>query len=195
MMKFKAAIVSLAMFATVAHAGENFFSVDVQPGPYMVYGVKGETQPRNNPACYAEVNWRDGSKLQLVRDLDDGELYIWFQNNSWSIKDQPGTYRLRINFEKNGTVLRGLDFEYRLLSKNSIAIRNIKKELFLPLFSSGAKMTIVMPGTISNAEVSLEGSTRALNEIANCVDRSQGMNLWPDGQPNGGSDNRAFDRI
>lgn len=194
MMKFKAAIVSLAMFATVAHAGENFFSVDVQPGPYMVYGVKGETQPRNNPACYAEITWRDGSKFQLVRDLDDGELYIWMQNNTWNISDQPGRYKLRINVERSGSV-RGLDFEYTLLNKNSIAIRNIKKELFLPLFSNGAKMTFIMPGSIQNAEISLEGSTRALNEIANCVDRSQGLNLWPNGQPNGGSDTRAFDRI
>ena len=194
-MKFKAAIVSLAMFATAAHAGENFFSVDVQPGPYMVYGVTGEKNPRNNPACYAEVTWRDGSKFQLIRDLDDGELYIWFKNNSWNINDQSGRYNMRINFEKNGRITSGLDFQYNLINKNTIVIRNIKKEMFLPLFSNGSKMLFVMPGSIQNAEVSLEGSTRALSEISNCVDRSVDVNLWPDGKSNDNNDNRSFDRI
>lgn len=194
-MKFKAAIVSLAMFATAAHAGENFFSVDVQPRPYMVYGVTGEKNPRNNPACYAEVTWRDGSKFQLIRDLDDGELYIWFKNNSWNINDQSGRYNMRINFEKNGRITSGLDFQYNLINKNTIVIRNIKKEMFLPLFSNGSKMLFVMPGSIQNAEVSLEGSTRALSEISNCVDRSVDVNLWPDGKSNDNNDNRSFDRI
>lgn len=34
-MKLKTAIISLAMFATTAYAGETFFSVDVRPGAYM----------------------------------------------------------------------------------------------------------------------------------------------------------------
>jgi len=194
-MKFKAAIVSLAMFATSAYAGESFFSFDVRSGPFMVYGVAGETNPRNNPACYAEVTWRDGSKFQLIRDLDDGELYIFVRNNTWNVTDAPGIYNVRINFEKYGSIINGLNFQYNLLNKNTIVIRNIKKETFLPLFSNGNKMIFVMPGSIQNAEVSLEGSTRALTEIANCVDRSTGVNLWPDGKPNGENNNRLFDRI
>jgi len=195
MMKFKAAIVSLAMFASTAYAGETFFSVDVRPGPYYVYGITGDREPRNNPACYAEITWRDGSKFQLIRDLDDGELYIFLRNNQWNIQDRPDKYSLRINFERNGSHIDGLNFEYNLVNKNTIVIRNIIKEKFLPLFSNGTKMTMVMPGSISNAEVSLEGSTRALSEIANCVDKSRNVNLWPEGQPNSGSNNPVFDRI
>lgn len=192
-MKLKAAIVSLAMFATTAYAGETFFSVDVRPGAYMVYGTTGEKEPRNNPACYAEVNWRDGSKFQLIRDLDDGELYVFLRNNQWNIQDRPGRYNLRINFEKNGTIISGLTFEYTLMNKNTIVIRNIIKDKFLVPFVEGTKMTMIMPGSIQNAEVNLTGSTRTVIEMANCVNKSKGVNLWPEGQS--GSTNNSLDRI
>lgn len=57
----------------------------------------------------------------------------------------------------------------------------------------GTKMTMVMPGSIQNAEVNLTGSTRTVIEMANCVDKSKGVNLWPEGQP--GSTNNSLDRI
>lgn len=194
-MKLKAAILSVALMATPANAGETFFSVDVQPGPFMVYGVKGTKDPRNNPACYAEVKWRDGSVFQFTRDLHDGEVYIYIRNNSWSINDQPGLYDLRVNFWGNGGLLRGLNFQYTLVNKNTIVIRNIKKDLVLPLFAEASKMEFIMPGTIQNAQLDLIGSTRALNEIGNCVDRSQGLNLWPEGQPGTNNNSNTFNRI
>lgn len=195
MMKFKIAVLSLAMFATAAQASDSFFSRDVQPGPYMVYGVKGDRESKSNPACYAEVTWRDGSKMQLIRDLQDGELYIWMKNTSWNITDQPGKYKLRLNFEKNGNLLRGMDFTYDLVNKNTIVIRNIKKELFLPMFTAGTDMRVIMPGSIQNAIVSLLGSSRTIDAIGDCVDRAIGENLWPSGQPDTNDTNRSFDRI
>lgn len=195
-MKFRAAIASLALFTSTAFAGEPFFKVDVRPGPYYVHGVKADTETNSNPACYAEVTWRDGSKFQLIRDLADGELYIFFQNMTWNISDAPGVYRLRANFHRNGSV-NGLNFEYNLVNKNTIVIRNIKKDMFLPLFTGNQKMLFVMPGTIQNAELDLTGSTRTLNEISNCVDAARGVDLYPEGQPNRNNSDRPrrFDNI
>lgn len=184
MKKIMSYILAVIMFTNTAIAAESFFSVDVQPGPYYVYGVKADKDKKENPACYAEVNWRDGSKIQFIRDLADGELYIYFQNVSWNILDAPGKYILRANFHYSNGDVRGLNYHYDLINKNTIVIRNMIKEEFVKLFTSGNRLVFVMPGSIKNAEVDLTGSTKALQEISNCIDKASGIDLYPDGQMN-----------
>lgn len=185
MRKFVSAALAAMLFTSSAlAAGQEFYNVDVRPGPYFVKGVTADTDGGNgNPACYAEVTWRDGSRFQLIRDLADGELYIFFRNNTWNISDAPGLYQMRANFHRNGNV-SGLNFQYNLVNKNTIVIRNIIKEQFLPLFSGNQRMVFVMPGSIQNAEVDLTGSARALSEVSNCVDAARSVDLYPEGRPN-----------
>jgi len=185
MRKFVSTTLAAMLFTSSAlAAGQEFYNVDVRPGPYFVKGVTADTDGGNgNPACYAEVTWRDGSRFQLIRDLADGELYIFFRNNTWNISDAPGVYQMRANFQRNGNV-SGLNFQYNLVNKNTIVIRNIIKEQFLPLFSGNQRMVFVMPGSIQNAEVDLTGSARALSEVSNCVDAARSVDLYPEGRPN-----------
>lgn len=199
MKKFIGAVLSTMLFVSSATAAsQQFYSVDVRPGPYYVYGVTANVAANENPACYAEVNWRDGSRLQIIRDLADGELYIFLRNNTWNIIDPPGVYQLRANFHRNGSV-NGINFAYNLINKNTIVIRNIKKEVFLPLFTDNQRMVLVMPGAISNAEVDLTGSTRTLNEISKCIEAAKSVDLYPEGQTQPNSSNgprpRSFDNI
>lgn len=196
MKKYIAVTLSTMLFMSSAIAGQQrFYSVDVRPGPFFVYGVTANKENNENPTCYAEITWRDGSRFQLIRDLADGELYIYFKNNTWNISDAPGVFQLRANFEGNNTV-SGLNFQYELLNKNTIVIRNIRKDHFLPLFSGSNKMTLVMPGSIQNAEVSLTGSSKSLAEISKCIEASSSINLYPDGPNNTNQNNqRNYDRI
>jgi hypothetical protein len=195
MRKFVSAALATMLFTSSAFAaGHEFYKVDVRPGPYFVMGVTADVQQSENPGCYAEVNWRDGSRFQLIRDLADGELYIFFRNNAWNISDAPGTYNLRANFHRN-TNISGLNLQYYLLEKNTIVIRNIRKEQFLPLFSGNQKMIFIMPGNIQNAEVDLTGSSNALAEISKCVDVARGVNLYPEGQPSTDTAPRRFNNI
>ena len=190
MFKLKTTIAAIVMLFSGSALADftEFYRVDVTDSPYMVYGVTGDTEGKKNPACYAEINWRDGSRFQLVRDLEDGELYIFFRNNQWNIADETGmkkSYRLRANFEKHGNLTNGFNFEYNLLSKNIIVIRNIVKTgNFIPLFVENTKMTFIMPGDIQNSEVSLKGSLRVMEELSKCVSRADTLNLWPNGKPN-----------
>lgn len=179
-------ILAGTLFTGTAIASDTFYSVDVQPGPYYVYGVKADKSKNSNPACYAEVTWRDGSKIQFIRDLADGELYIWFRNNAWNISDAPGRYNLRANFSRRDGGVVGLNYEYNLINKNTILIRNMIKDQFVSAFSSGNRLTLVMPGSISNAEVDLTGSTRALQEISRCIEQASNIDLYPDGPLTGG---------
>jgi len=198
MRKFVSATLAAMLFSSSAFAaGIEFYNVDVRPGAYYVKGVTADTDGGSgNPACYAEVNWRDGSRFQLIRDLADGELYIFFRNSTWNISDAPGNYRLRMNFHNRSGGVSGLNFEYRLVNKNTIVIRNIIKEDFLPLFSNNSKAIIVMPGNIQNAELDLTGSTKSLTEISNCVDAARSVDLYPEGQSSGGQvAPRSFNNI
>ncbi len=195
MRKYISTTLAAMLFTSSAFAAnETFFREDVRPGPYYVYGVTNDAEKNTNPACYTEVTWRDGSKFQLIRDLADGELYIFFQNMTWNINDPVAFYRLRANFARNGQI-NGLNFEYKLVNKNTIVIRNIIKEQFIPLFSGNQKMTFIMPGTIQNAELDLTGSSRALTEISRCVDAARSVDLYPEGQSNNSGSRRSFDNI
>ena len=198
MKKFVSVTLAATLFSSSAFAAsQQFFNVDVRPGPYYVFGVTANVEKNENPACYAEINWRDGSRFQLIRDLADGELYIFMRNNVWNISDAPGNYRMRMNFHNRNGQISGLNFEYRLINKNTIVIRNIIKEQFLPLFSNNTRAVFVMPGSIQNAEIDLTGSTRTLSEISNCVDVSRDVDLYPQGQTNntGTTPPRNFNNI
>lgn len=202
MRKFVSASLAAMLFTSSAFAaGQEFYNVDVRPGPYFVKGVTADTDGGNgNPACYAEVNWRDGSRFQLIRDLADGELYIFLRNINWNISDPIGVYNLRANFVRNNHVVNGLNFEYNLVNKNTIVIRNIKKENFLPLFTGNQRMEFIMPGSIQNASVDLTGSSRSLEEISKCIDVARGVDLYPENSrpapvPGGTPRPRTFDNI
>jgi hypothetical protein len=198
MRKFVSVSLAAMLFTSSAFAAnQSFFREDVRPGPYMVYGVTADAEKNDNPACYAEVTWRDGSKFQVIRDLADGELYIFMQNMTWNISDPSGVYRLRANF-KRGSQVTGLNFDYRLVNKNTIVIRNIIKEQFLPLFTGNQTMTFVMPGSIQNAEVDLTGSSKTMAEVSRCIDVARGVDLYPEGgapAAGGTSRPRTFDNI
>lgn len=200
MRKYISVTLAAMLFSSSAFAAnQTFFREDVRPGPFYVYGVTADPEKENdNPACYAEIGWRDGSKFQLIRDLADGELYIFMQNMTWNISDPVGNYRMRINFHNRSGQITGLNFEYRLINKNTIVIRNIIKEQFLPLFSGNSRAVFVMPGSIQNAELDLTGSSKTLSEISRCVDAARGVDLYPDRAPpaNGGTVRpRSFDNI
>lgn len=202
MRKFVSASLAAMLFTSSAFAaGREFYNVDVRPGPYYVLGVTADVDGGSaNPACYAEINYRDGSRFQLIRDLADGELYIFLRNTSWNISDAPGNYQLRANFVRNSQVVSGLNFQYRLVNKDTIVIRNIKKETFLPLFTANESINIIMPGSIQNGTIDLTGSSRALEEISKCINAARGVDLFPETNqsapvPGGTPRPRTFDNI
>jgi hypothetical protein len=190
-----ASVFSIVAATSVIADSQQFYNVDVRPGPYYVYGVTSNTEKSANPACYAEINWRDGSKFQLIRDLNDGELYIHLQANIWNITDAPGIYQLRANFTGSNGRLNGVNYQYQLVNKNTIVIRNIRKEDFIPLFSTNKSMTFVMPGSIQNTEVDLTGSSAALVEISKCIEASKSVDLYPQGSNNTQNNSKSFTNI
>lgn len=159
---------SLALLVTPALAENEIFFDGGQSGSWSVFGNAGNKD--QNAACVAEVTWEDGSKFQLIKDLQSGEVYIWFQNMEWNIADAPGDYKFRMNIVDDRNNLIGGEMTYTLINKNTLAIRGIDAETFIPPFMTMAEIRFVMPGDIQNAYVPLNGSSGAVDKLLACMD-------------------------
>lgn len=166
-MKIRSTLLALTfsiVFTSAAFAQSLFFQTQLRE--WNVYGESKNGEL--NPACKGQKTYQDGSTFTLIRDLADGELYILFQNVTWSITDNPGNYQMRIVFYKNNSAFN-LTAKYELLSKNTLRIRAILPEKFLPPFMDYSKMLFIMPGSISNAEITLAGSAGLIAAMSECV--------------------------
>jgi hypothetical protein len=163
-------VLAVSVFASQAFA-DNIFYSGGQTGAWTVFGNAGNQN--QNPACIAETKWQDGSTMQLIKDLNSGELYIWFQNYEWNIIDPPGDYPFRMNMVNRANQVVGGDMTYSLINKNTIAIRKIDVDSFIPAFMDMSELRILMPGDIQPAYIPLDGSTAAVDKILSCIDTAK----------------------
>lgn len=154
----------LISISTTSYAESLFFKG--QNNGWEVNGI--HQREKLNPVCRADKNYNDGSQFSLIKDLADNELYIVLVNNSWNITDPPGQYSARINFH-SGNRVSGAQMTYELLNKNTIRVRNIVQNRFVPDFMNYSKMVVIMPGTIPNAEINLSGSSNMISLMAQCT--------------------------
>lgn len=159
------AVVALSIASSSVYAADTFFSTRI--GQWTVFGNQKDGE--KNPVCLAETTWKDGSKFQLIKDLADGELYIWFQNLQWNIGDEPkNLYRMKMTaYGRN--VVSG-DFQFLLVNKNTIVIPGLEKGDFAEVFMTASKLMFYMPGTISNAELPLNDSMKAAVALGKCIE-------------------------
>jgi len=161
-------ILALALIATTPSFADEIFFDGGQNGSWSVFGNAGNSN--QNPACVAEVTWEDGSKLQLIKDLQSGEVYLWFQNLEWNIADAPGDYTFRMNIVDKANNVVGGDMTYTLVNKNTITVRGLDAESFIPPFITMTEIRFVMPGDIQNAYIPLNGSSAAVDKLLACMD-------------------------
>lgn len=160
---FVAGLISLFTI-TSAHA---FYEKQI-PGGWKVIGDVGDST--RNPGCAMTLSYDDGSEIQLIRDLKDGELYIWFKNNEWNIADEiEKVYPMRVNFYTSSGNVVGGNFEYVLVNKSTIVIRNLNIDSFIPAFMEMKTMRFIMEGTIQNADIPLDGTREGIVYLADCI--------------------------
>jgi hypothetical protein len=179
--------ISTALAAIPAKA--DFFNQNA--GPWYIFGFEGT--PDNNRACVLQYEWQDGSQFQIVKDLVDGEIYIWFKNHEWNIIDKPGDYTgMSVILQGSRGSVKSWNATYQLLNKNTIAIRNMNDAGdFFDLFAGLSVLRFVMPGDIDNAELSLQGSAAGLRSLVSCIqaheksghqqpqqNNNNGSNVW-----------------
>lgn len=183
-------IVSLFMMTTACFAENKIFfeqrigSKDLnQTGSWLILGRTGNE--KLNAGCALTTTWTDGSQFWLTKDLIDDEVYAEYQNSEWSITDAPGNFSVRINFVHLDNSIRGGNFTYRLINKNTIMLRGLSKEFSINFFDAKAKeLRLVMPGSIPNAIIPLKGTKDAIVALSKCIDASKKEKLGvPENRP------------
>lgn len=162
---------------TFADDGKGYEFYNNQSGNWHVGGYSGD--PSLDPACYAEYPFQDSSVFQLIKDLASGEVYLYIMNVSWDIADAPGQYDLIMNFRlRNGNYEAASGkYSYQLLNKNTILINGLNVDEFIPSFMNATEIQLVMPGTIQNGFIPLDGSSGATTLLAECIKLSEQVKL------------------
>jgi hypothetical protein len=142
-------------------------------GSWVVMGQKGNPATRQNPVCVAATQWgadEDRSRVMIVSDLADGELYMAIGTYGWNIQDPPGKYELRLNMTNGDRTIIGHFVEYLLIDQRSVVIPLLPPEVFLPALSGSTMMEFVMPGSIAIFRVKIENAQAVVNTLIDCVD-------------------------
>lgn len=145
--------------------------------------IGGYTASGDIPAhCTLNRTFADGSFFNLHRNLDeDGDLYIYIHNTAWNIAGQTDVVAsLRNNFYTKDAFGYGVDFQFRVVNKNSIVIPKINKAVYVPLFVKYTSSRFIMPGDVSNIELPLDGSSAGYLKLGECIDLSTRIDLNPD---------------
>lgn len=163
------------LFCSSAYATDFFFQKSI--GYWTVFGHPGSFDEKKlNPACILATDWDDGSYVNLIQDLKDGELLLELKNNAWNIGDVDLTkiYEMTLNFYGNDGKVQSWPTRFKFLSKNTVQIRNLDIKNFISDFKEFDKMVFIMPGTITNVTVGLNNSKDAIGIMIQCLDVSKG---------------------
>tara|TARA_R110000772_G_scaffold99174_3_gene198877 strand:- start:7042 stop:7602 length:561 start_codon:yes stop_codon:yes gene_type:complete len=165
----KTFLTAIALVSTllVGAAQAEVFYAGEKSGIWQTFGLTGDG---SNPVCLAMAEWPDGSDIQYVKDLADGELYVRIYNVDWDITDSPGTeVQARVNFYKDDQFTAGGTAPLIVVNHNTVVLANLEPTKFTPAFMENHVMRVVMPGTTSNIAVALNGSSDAVMNMAECM--------------------------
>ncbi len=171
-----AALATLAMMTPAfAQIGALFYERFAET--WYIFGDLGDRDV--NPACGLRYSYNDGSSFTLYKDLVTGEVFIVVVNMVWDVRDVREGDRFNANFNfytGNGALYDSFTGYITFYSKNSIIIPDVGGDAFLAALYGAASLTIVMPGNVENAHVTLRGSAQGMNYLSECIDAAARLN-------------------
>lgn len=175
MKRLIASLLIASALSSPASASEVFYRSSKNVGLWAVAGFLGDASI--NPSCRAYMVWPDGSEVNIVKDLADGEFFIYIHTVGWNIQAE-GIGTLRSNFMfSNGTV-SGAEAKFLILNKNTIVIPNIDVEKSLESIMKASNVSFIMPGNIQDISINLTGSSQAMSNIAECIQKSKSAPIY-----------------
>jgi hypothetical protein len=153
--------------------GTWFFEQTVSEN-WLVKGIYYPNKDRND-ACFARREYKDGSTIEIQKDLIDGELAIWSKSMSWNSGSEKGnTYKMRVNmYAASGRFIDGAEWTYFLQTKNAFRIGGIPEKSFLAAFFHADKMALVPDGDLPNLSIYFDNKAKQIvKTLAECVKKS-----------------------
>jgi len=108
--------------------------------------------------------------VTVWQDLNTGEMSLHITHHKWNItgrNDKP--YSAKIAFEGRKGKYVFDDAVFFVVENNRISFPDLHKENFLNAFVYYRTMTIEMPGTVPDIEISLSGTGNAVGNLSACL--------------------------
>lgn len=110
-----------------------------------------------------------GLGLSIDRDLDDGENLMWFSDRNATFSERDGnTAFITFNGRRlpNNRVSGPSNFD--IIAPNVIVFRKLP-DAFFDLVGNAATMEIRLPGPIQPIDVNMDGTSRAIGFMNDCI--------------------------
>lgn len=172
-------LIASALGILPVHAeNATFFKKSVPNTGWSVFGNKAVDS--KDPACWAQVRWKDGSEFQFALNLKQKEFRIIIENVNWQIDEEPGQYSgLHVNlYDSKNNIIDGYDFGFYLVDKKTINVGLNKS--FVINFLKASKVIFVMPGNVKNITVTLQGQVPMMNILGECSAMSNKLGVNDD---------------
>src|SRR3954466_9963680 len=119
-------LLTLFISPAVAEDGVANFYAKVINDAWTVYGVTNPL-PRHN-GCFAETVYKNGSKVQLTKDLVDDILFFWIQDTKWNLEGTLGAENVvQVNlYDANNKFINGFPITFVFQNKNTIWSKPIR---------------------------------------------------------------------
>jgi hypothetical protein len=142
--------------------------------------VGGNLNTTRNSACFAHVEFKDGSNAEIIRDLVDGELYLRVQNMSWNLEaGVDDKMKLRLNMHRGNAVVNGGTLDWAIVDKTTIIMGDIGIKEFMDGLWKSDTIRLIMPGNTSNAAIYIGRSHDVINALAECIKKFGPMDKPP----------------
>lgn len=166
MKKILASFLAMMLMVSTAFGSDRFYQTS--SGQWDIYGHAGSDTL--NPACIMQTNWTGNSRLMVIQDLADGELYIHFSHSAWNIDGPYKTrHALEIRFFSGSRTIKVLEGSLVLENNSTISVRSMKQDTFYNPFMEADRMVFVMPGNVPDITVGLRGTRDAVEHSKMCV--------------------------
>lgn len=168
MKKFLLVTCAFFCFSVPSLAKETGLFYHNREGTFITFGFSSPKEKES--FCMIGTTYSEGSELSLFIDLDTKELALTFKGSLWKIRDpagQRGVMFMTFSFKEKPPV--SLKFNLELMNHNTIVVRNVIGDNFLPNFMDAIAVEISMPGDVPNVEINLKDTYRATIDLHKCV--------------------------
>jgi hypothetical protein len=167
MKKLVAIVSSLIFSVSTVFAG---------PAPKFFERAHGQWSVLGHPpydgvgsVCVMKTVWRNGAQMNLVFDLEDGEMFLSYHNPDWNILDPEGKEgEVIIRFE-DSTRWVNVPYKFVVRSPRTIMVRHLPYEPFIDMFAAANKLSLYMPGSIPNVVAGMSGTRAAMGSMGACL--------------------------
>jgi len=167
----KRAIVGLFLLLTTsANAANVRFYESNKNKDWEIFGVVKSDKGIPYDRCLMQRSYKDGSYIQLIKDLSNNQTHMLIANAEWNLTVTPENKpdgKSRIFFIRNSEIADGSS-NFFIIGKKEIIFPDLNEE-FLRNWIEYKAVLVIMPPEYNFVKFTLDNTTNALMELVDCI--------------------------